>query len=121
MSKFLIKSSCINCHKETTSQSIKLHFAKCVGVPGNTCLCCGKLTHNAKFCSASCRAKITNTTRTRKDARVQGLSLSDKQTQRFLSGLIKERSALRKHIALTITFVFSFDWFVFLASSNISL
>ena len=104
MSKYLIKCSCINCHKETTAQSIKLHFAKCVGVPGNTCLCCGKLTHNVKFCSASCRAKITNTTRTRKDARVHNVSQRElhriAQTQRFYDGLIKERSTLRKHLSI---------------------
>lgn len=100
MSKYQLKCSCIHCRMETTAQSIKLHYTKCVADPKNVCQCCGKLTNNEKFCSASCRAKVVNTLRPKKPKGPTPLELRrEREYQRFLNGDISERATLRRWLA----------------------
>lgn len=99
MSKYQLKCSCIYCGIETTIQSLKAHTRKCTTKPSNECQCCGVATENKKFCSRSCRAKVVNTQRPRKQKEWKPSSI-EKGLERFHNGEMSERSALRKYIAL---------------------
>lgn len=101
MSKYQLVCSCVSCRTPTTTQSLKAHFRKCTALPKNTCQQCGTLTNNEKFCSSSCRAKFINPRRPKKH---KGPSRSElrrqAEFQRFLDGMIAERTTLRKHLSI---------------------
>lgn len=98
MSKYQLKCSCVYCRTETTTQSLKSHIAKCTAIPINACKHCGKPTNNAKFCSASCRATVTNALRPKKTKPLK-ISKAEIHWNRFLLGEVTERPSLRKHLS----------------------
>jgi len=101
MSRYQLKCSCIHCHTETTIQSLKAHISKCTAQPKNICGCCGKPTNNDKFCSASCRATVTNALRPKKEKIDLAAQRREREYQRFVDGKIAERSSLRKYLTIS--------------------
>ena len=95
MSKYQLICSCIQCHIQTTAQSLKSHSEKCAAVPKNQCGCCGQLTNNPHFCSRSCRATVTNKLRVKKP-HIAKQSRFEVTLQRFQSGEIHDRPTIRK-------------------------
>lgn len=100
MSKFQLRCSCVLCHTETTIQSLTSHIKKCSAVPSNVCEHCSTPTNNPMFCSRSCRQKVLNTRRPKKQKRSK-VSIFDQNIQRFESGLICTRPTLRRHLSRT--------------------
>lgn len=101
MIKFQLRCSCIYCHTETTTQSLKAHIAKCTKQPANVCVCCGTKTNNPQYCSRSCRAKIVNAHRPKKPKHNHAELRKQRDYSRFLEGCIKERPSLRRYLGIT--------------------
>lgn len=100
MSKYQLRCSCVHCHTETTVQSLKAHAVKCTSAPPNSCQCCGKVTHNEKYCSRSCRTTVVNAQRPKKQKGPTPKELREaREYQRFIEGQVTSRPALRKMLA----------------------
>jgi len=98
MSKYQLLCSCVSCSKETTAQSLSAHYAKCTSAPKNSCMHCGTLTNNNKFCSNSCKATYINSRRERKQ-KTRNPTKTELTYQKFLRGECSDRPTLRKYIA----------------------
>lgn len=94
MSKFQLRCSCVNCHTETTIQSLKNHLLKCSRSFKHLCTTCGKGTNNLKYCSHSCRARDVNPRRTKQNPKK--ITKFEHTLQRFELGLVCERPTIRK-------------------------
>lgn len=98
MSKFHVKCSCINCKKETTTQSLVSHYNKCVNTTFKySCKNCGNGTNNHRFCSHSCSAIYWNRRRGHKPPKEKR---SDMTHKLFVNGQIRERPTIRRQLTL---------------------
>ena len=101
MSKFLKYTTCSHCNRKITVQGLPAHIVKCKR-PLNCCLYCDMPTNNPKYCSRLCCLLMIKQNRKIKPKISKQSILAEKRLQRFIDGLVTERSILRKYLGQTV-------------------